>query len=255
MSAWRRVAIAKIPRFRKLIEEAESVWMLWVDLWCQFVKAHADPLDEELIGQVYDYAWWCANSPDPDTRTAGVLSFYEDLPTRPEVRAQMAKWLSPERFSGMGEIFRYHLDSFEDYQRFVQEFYQRRSQLGEAAAGNTEEPLTDEQFQARVAEAVASLREGERTRGTLAWEFLARAYVVNNKPVMEQLAPALRQCSGGAHAIAAAIGPILRSLAAAGAVPFPTDPVTVAAAALVLAARRSAPRRAAAERKRQRPSG
>ena len=76
MSAWRRVAIEKIPRYRMLIEHSESIGMLWVDLWCRFVRAHSDPIDEELIGQIYDYASWCAASPDPDTRTAGVLSFY-----------------------------------------------------------------------------------------------------------------------------------------------------------------------------------
>src|SRR5437868_5806976 len=114
MSAWRRAAIEKIPRFRKLIEESQSVGMLWVDLWFEFVKAHSDPHDEEFIGRFYDYAWWCANSPDPDTSTAGVLCFYEHLPTQPTVRAHMAKWLSAEQFNGMGEIFRYHLDTYEE---------------------------------------------------------------------------------------------------------------------------------------------
>ena len=80
MSAWRRVAIEKIPRYRRRIEHAENIGMLWVDLWLDFVRAHADPTDEELIRQIYDYAWWCASSPDPDTSTAGALSFYEDLP-------------------------------------------------------------------------------------------------------------------------------------------------------------------------------
>jgi hypothetical protein len=252
MSAWRRVAIEKLSRFRRLIEESESTGMLWVDLRYAFIKAHSDPLDQELIGQVYDYAWWCVNSPDPDTSTAAALGFYEHLPTEPGVRAQIARWLSAAQFNDMGETFRHHLDSYEEYRRFVWEFYDQRTLLGTAAAGHRESSLTDEEFQAKVAEAVTALREEEKVRSSLPWEFLARVYVIDNKPVMQQLAPALQQCSGGAHTIAATITPILLSLVASGAVPFPADPVVFAAAALVLAARRSGPRRAAAERRKQR---
>src|SRR5438093_1321124 len=133
MSAWRRVAIEKIPRYRMLIEHSESIGMLWVDLWCRFVRAHSDPIDEELIGQIYDYASWCAASPDPDTRTAGVLSFYEDLPKYSVVRKQMAKWLTTEEFSGMAEVFRYHLCSEKEYKEFVREFYEQRERLRHAA--------------------------------------------------------------------------------------------------------------------------
>jgi hypothetical protein len=51
--------------------------------------------------------------------------------------------------------------------------------------------------------------------------------------------PSLQQCKGNAHTIAAAITPILRSLIAAGAVPFPADPLTFAAAAMLLSSRGS----------------
>src|SRR5436190_506874 len=145
MSAWRRVAIEKIPRLRKVVEHSESIGMLWVDLWHEFVRAHSDPIDEEVISQIYDYAWWCADSPDPDTSTAGVLSFYQDLPTNPKVWKQMAKWLTPEVFSGMGEIFRYHLHSYRDYKDFIQQFYDQRDRLGDGAAKHDEIPLTDEE--------------------------------------------------------------------------------------------------------------
>src|SRR5947207_1342020 len=131
MSAWRRVAIEKIPRLRWLIEQSDSVWVLWVELWLCFVRAHSDPIDEELIGQVYDYAAWSAASRDPNTRTAAVLRFYEHLPTKPQIRAQMAKWLSPAAFTGMGEVFRYHLCSDKAYREFVREFYEQRDRLGD----------------------------------------------------------------------------------------------------------------------------
>jgi hypothetical protein len=239
MSAWRRVAIEKIPRYRKLIQRADTIGMLWVDLWLEFVHAHSDPIDEELVGQVYDYAWWCANAPDPDTSTAGVLSFYEDLPLYPAVRAQMAKWLPAEVFAGMGQIFRYHLDSYEEYREFVQQFYEQRERLGSAAARSDEQPLTDEQFQARISEAVTSLQDWKRQHGEPQSEYMARATIIENKEAMERLAPALQPRKGSAHAIAAAITPILRSLIASGAVPFPADPLTFAAAAMLLSNRES----------------
>lgn len=237
MSAWRRVAIAKVPRLRQQIERAERVGMLWVELWLEFVRAHSEPVDEELIGQVYDYAWWCANSPDPLTSNAGILSFYEDLPLDPGVRARMARWLPAEDFTGMGEIFRYHLSSYDDYRAFVQEFYEQRERLGDAAARSGEEPLSGEALQARVSEAVTSLQKALQERGDLQFGFMARVCIVENKEVMARLAPAFRQHQGDAHTLAAVITPILQSLTASGAVPFPADPLTIAAAALLLSSR------------------
>jgi hypothetical protein len=235
--AWRRAAIEKIPRLRQLVDESDRIGLLWVELWHKFVRAHSDPIDEELIGQIYDYAWWGANTPDPAMRDVAILSFYEDLPTDPKVREQMAKWLSAEVFSGMGEIFRYHLRSYVDYKEFVGEFYEQRERLGDAAAKNDAWHLTDEEIRAQVSEAVSSLQEGQQKRRELGFEYLARIYVVDNPEVLEHLAPALQQCKRDALAIATAITPILLSLVASGAVSFPAHADTFAAAAVLLAER------------------
>jgi hypothetical protein len=53
------------------------------------------------------------------------------------------------------------------------------------------------------------------------------------------ITPVWQQSSGSAHAIAAAITPILHTLVASGAVPFPAHAFTFAAAALLLSERRS----------------
>src|SRR5215217_4751019 len=128
MSAWRRAAIEKIPRYRQRIEKASSPMQLWVDLRLPFVRAHSAPVDEELIGQVYDCAAWCLASSDPNTFTAVVVAFYEDLPRYPEVREHIAKWLSAEEFNNLEEVFRYHL-SDKEHVEFVREFYEQRDQL------------------------------------------------------------------------------------------------------------------------------
>ena len=128
MSAWRRIAIEKIPRYRKLVEQASTVMHLWTQLRWPFVEAHSAPIDEQLIKQVYDYASWCLASNDPNTFTAVIVAFYEDLPVHPEVRKQVARWVSAEEFSGLEEAFRYHLDDRE-HSEFIREVYEQRARL------------------------------------------------------------------------------------------------------------------------------
>jgi hypothetical protein len=129
MSAWRRVAIEKVPKLRTLIEQAESVGMLWIDLYLAFEKAHFPPPDETLIAGVYAYASWCLiGAHNDDIATPAIVSFYEHLPVDAEVRKQMHRWLSVEDFEGMKEVFRYHL-SEEEHADFVEEFYCRRAGL------------------------------------------------------------------------------------------------------------------------------
>jgi hypothetical protein len=101
---------------------------LWVELKLEFTEAHIDPIDEELIGQIYDYASWCLTAREGDTATAAVVAFYEYLPVEPRVREQMAKWLSAEEFSGLTEVFRYFL-SDEEHAAFIREFYEQRDRL------------------------------------------------------------------------------------------------------------------------------
>jgi hypothetical protein len=147
----------------------------------------------------------------------------------------MAKWLSPQVFTGMGEIFRYHLRSYEEYRQFVQEFYEQRQRLGDAAAQNEAWHLSNEDIMFQVSEAVSYLQDEKEKRGGLSFEYLARIYVLDNPEVMERLAPALQQCQRDAHSIAATITPILLSLVASSSVSFPAHAYTFAAAAVLLA--------------------
>jgi hypothetical protein len=129
MSAWRRVAIAKVPQLRTLIEQAESVGMLWIDLYIKFEMAHHPPPDETLIAGVYDYASWCLiRAHNDDIATSAIVSFYEHLPRDAEVRKQLHRWLSVEDFEGMKEVFRYHL-SEEEHAEFVRQFYRGKAGL------------------------------------------------------------------------------------------------------------------------------
>lgn len=122
MSAWRRIAIEKLPVQRDLIARSESVGMLWVDLWCVFVQAHCDPVDEVTIRGVYEFAkWTCAESRDADIATSTCCHFYEHLPLDPKVRERLPRFMSRQEVLGLSEIFKYHL-SEDEHRDFMQEF-------------------------------------------------------------------------------------------------------------------------------------
>jgi hypothetical protein len=95
--------------------------MLWIDLWFEFERAHADPMDEAFIGGIYHYAKWCVAEGGENARGPAVVSFYEELPTVPPVRRVMHRWIPIDAFEGMRDVFRYNL-SAEEYAKFLDEF-------------------------------------------------------------------------------------------------------------------------------------
>ncbi|SRR5260370_39602282 len=129
MSAWRKIAIEKLPQHRGLIDRSQSVGMLWVDLWLIFVDAHQPPLDEATIKSVYEFASWCmAKSGNADIETSTICHFYEDLPTEPFVRRELSKHMTRQDFLGMIEVFKYHLSS-DEHDSFVREFLDNKNFL------------------------------------------------------------------------------------------------------------------------------
>jgi hypothetical protein len=122
MSAWRRIAIEKLPKQRDLIAKSESVGMLWTELWLVFVDAHSDPVDETTIRGVYEFAkWTCSDSRDADMATSTCCHFYEHLPLEPKVRKRLPLFMSRQEVSGLSEIFKYHLSETE-HREFMHEF-------------------------------------------------------------------------------------------------------------------------------------
>ncbi|MHC4251150.1 MAG: hypothetical protein ACYS9X_18675 [Planctomycetota bacterium] len=126
MSAWRRAALAALPKLRREIDKSESVGMLWVELWLAFADAHRDPVDEETTQGAYTFATWClVDSRNGDIETSTICHFYEHLPTDPRVRERMHLHMTRQDFLGMVEVFKYHL-SQEEHERFVADFLARR---------------------------------------------------------------------------------------------------------------------------------
>ena len=116
VSAWRRMAIEKLPHLRKPIEESESLGMLWIDLWDHFRRAHrAVPTDDALIDAVYGFARWCRDeSHNGDVQTTVMTHFYEELPTDKDVREHIHRFMAKDAFLGTREVFKYHLSVDED---------------------------------------------------------------------------------------------------------------------------------------------
>ena len=122
MSAWRRVAIEKIPKQKALIAKSDSVGMMWVDLWLVFLDAHREPVDDETIRGVYEFAkWTCAESRDVEMATSTCCHFYESLPTERLVRKRLPRYMSRQEILGFSEIFKYHL-SEDEHREFMKEF-------------------------------------------------------------------------------------------------------------------------------------
>jgi hypothetical protein len=128
MNVWRRVALEKIPKLKKLIGEAPNVMALWIEL--QLKLAYGDfyqsPSNEKTIAGVFEYASWCLNkSHNWNTKTAVVCAFYEHLPKMKAVRKDLPNHLSMEDFLKLKQDFKYLL-SDEEHQEFVKEFIERK---------------------------------------------------------------------------------------------------------------------------------
>ena len=124
MSAWRRTAIEKLPNYRKLIEQSANISEFWGEITAEFAKAHRDPIDEAIIGKVYEFAWWVVG--ESDIADTALVWFFEDLPTDRRVRELLPRFMSRDQFLGMIEIFKYPL-SAEDHAEFVRDFLKQRA--------------------------------------------------------------------------------------------------------------------------------
>ncbi len=95
--------------------------MLWVDLWIVFLDAHKEPVDEETIRGVYEFArWTCAESRSDEMATSTCCHFYEHLPSEKLVRERLSLFMSRREVLGLAEVFKYHLTP-EEHAKFMQE--------------------------------------------------------------------------------------------------------------------------------------
>lgn len=132
MSAWRRIAIERLPTLQKQIAAAEGPYSVWGELLNATKQAYAqEPFDDALIAAIYGYGDWCVcKSHNSDLATAALFCFYEHIPTDPPLRADVGRWMSVEDFHGLRNIFQYHLSEAE-MDIFTQEFLAQKKRLAE----------------------------------------------------------------------------------------------------------------------------
>lgn len=130
MSAWRRVALEKLPEYRQIIGAAENPMALWIELTPRFEDAYVDTIKNHgVIRRFFEYARWCLESPGDggalsDAGTAAVCAFYEHLPEQEAVRRDLYRWLSRNEFLSFREVWRKSM-SEEQFREFESEFRPR----------------------------------------------------------------------------------------------------------------------------------
>src|SRR3984893_1821144 len=132
MKNWRAKALEDFRTLQEMIEEQSGITALWFELYNLLEVAYEEqPVNDELIGKVYDYAAWCFNQPqDPDTgiedpSSAAAVGLIENIPLNKHISEDLYRWFSAEAFDGFENLFRYHL-SDEKYRKFSEEFRRKR---------------------------------------------------------------------------------------------------------------------------------
>jgi len=126
------------PDLRELIEQESSPMSLWIELYHVLVIAYdQQPINDERIGKVYDYAAWCLKQPqtgnkETDAPSGAAVSFIEDIPLNQRISDDLYRWVSAETFDGCENLFRYLL-SDEEYQGFAAEFHRKKKEFGGAS--------------------------------------------------------------------------------------------------------------------------
>jgi hypothetical protein len=105
---------------------------LWIDLDYLLHMAYEDqPVNDDLIGRIYDYASWCLQQPDTEdseTDLSGNVAFclIESITFEKHASDDLYRWMSIESFDGFEELFRYRLDTEDAYRKFRDEFMEKK---------------------------------------------------------------------------------------------------------------------------------
>jgi len=124
-----------LERFPELEDEINRNTLgpggLWIDLYYALTSAYEErPVNDDLIGRIYDYADWCFKQPDTgdvntDLSSATAVGLVENLPLNQAVSEDLYRWVSMETFEGCESLFRYHL-SDKEYEKFRDDFIRKK---------------------------------------------------------------------------------------------------------------------------------
>ena len=115
MSSWRRMALELLPEQKfQNSRDYFSVYMIFFDLLPLVVHAH-QLQDEDLLQRIYKYAEWCWTQKDKssDTYNAVCVAFYEHLVDEEITSEAIPKWIKPEIFEDIRDVFEPRMTSDE----------------------------------------------------------------------------------------------------------------------------------------------
>lgn len=104
---------------------------LWIELYQTLLRVYEEqPVDDERIGRIYDYAAWCFEQPgtgsaETDPSSAVAVSLVENIPLDKTISEDLYRWISVDSFNGFEPLFRYHLADAQ-YQRFAASFHEKK---------------------------------------------------------------------------------------------------------------------------------
>jgi hypothetical protein len=133
MKTWREKALETLPNLSDLIDAQDSPMNLWIELFRVMVMAYErEPIDEETIGKIYDYAAWTFEQPSTgsaatDPSSAVAVAFIEDIPMNQKISEDLHRWMSTESFDDFENLFRYTLND-EEWATFSSGFRERKKQ-------------------------------------------------------------------------------------------------------------------------------
>jgi hypothetical protein len=132
---WRAKALQYFPDLQEMIQNQTTPMGLWIDLSFVLEATYEEqPINEERIRSVYDYAAWCFAQPqtkdvETDLSSAAAVCFVENIPLNHFTSEDLHRWMSVESFEGFENLFRYHLSAAE-FQKFSDDFRRKRKQFG-----------------------------------------------------------------------------------------------------------------------------
>lgn len=126
MSAWRRVALERLPKERwlkKLVGDARTPGGLWLDLVPPFQRYHDKPGGEDFIAGIYQYAAWClTESQSLHVQIATLDCFFQRLPAYPRIMSALPRYLARGDFLELRAAFQRHPLTDEEFERLAAQF-------------------------------------------------------------------------------------------------------------------------------------
>ena len=128
MPLWRRKALEYLPHHRLLIEQADSLGAVWVEL--SVMLRVEEEVDERLLSGIEHFMNWCFTAPRVPAgycpASIVTVALLEHLPCHSLGRDLMRRWFSREEARQMRQTFEYIVGR-EAFEQILSTLEPRRS--------------------------------------------------------------------------------------------------------------------------------